>query len=263
MTAFAGIVSLLLVAAGLFYTNDANRRQQQANRDQLKVAEQGQFTDRFGKAVEQLGQEGDDKLGVRLGGIYALERLMNDSPRDEPAIIEVLCAFVRIHAPRLVEVPPPARPPSSPDVQAAVTVLGRRPSPLAKGNSRLDFNSALLSMPAAELLGSNLAGANLEYANLLAGGLNNADLHGAYLRNANLQGAVLRAANLDSADLNGADLRSADLRNADLRGADLSGADMDGSPEQLFCSWVDDATKLPPYVTRPIENAPERNPACK
>jgi hypothetical protein len=36
---------------------------------------------------------------VRLGGIYALERIVNDSPDDRAIIIEVLTAFVRTHAP--------------------------------------------------------------------------------------------------------------------------------------------------------------------
>lgn len=101
LTALAGIASVLLVAASLLYTNNANRKQQQAARDQIKISEQQQITDRFGKAVEQLGQEdqpGQARLSIRLGGIYALQRLMFDSPRDEPTIIEVLCAFVRSHA---------------------------------------------------------------------------------------------------------------------------------------------------------------------
>src|SRR4029453_11591667 len=37
---------------------------------------QGHITDRYTKAIEQLGR---DKLDVRLGGIYALERIATDS----------------------------------------------------------------------------------------------------------------------------------------------------------------------------------------
>ena len=46
-----------------------------------RLSLQGQLTDRYTKAVEQLG---DDKLDIRLGGIYALERLAVDSQRDTP-----------------------------------------------------------------------------------------------------------------------------------------------------------------------------------
>src|SRR5215218_5855243 len=63
---------------------------------QARVAEQGHITDRFTKAVEQLGS---DKLEVRLGGIYALERVARDSRRDHGPIMETLTAFVRENAP--------------------------------------------------------------------------------------------------------------------------------------------------------------------
>jgi len=56
------------------------------------LSQEGQVTDRYTKAVEQLGS---DKLAVRIGGIYALERVARDSERDYPTVIEVLTAFVR------------------------------------------------------------------------------------------------------------------------------------------------------------------------
>ncbi len=45
----------------------------------LQVNQEGQITERFSRAIEHLG---DDRLAVRLGGIYALERIARDSPRD-------------------------------------------------------------------------------------------------------------------------------------------------------------------------------------
>ena len=53
------------------------------------------MTDRYTKAIEQLGS---DKLDVRIGGIYALERIARDSPRDHPTAMEVLAAFIRVHS---------------------------------------------------------------------------------------------------------------------------------------------------------------------
>jgi hypothetical protein len=52
-------------------------------------------TDRYTKAIEQLGS---DKLDVRIGGIYALERVARDSAKDHPTVIEVLKAFIREHS---------------------------------------------------------------------------------------------------------------------------------------------------------------------
>ena len=53
------------------------------------------MTDRYTKAIEQLGS---DKLDVRIGGIYALERVARDSARDHPTVMEVLTAFIREHS---------------------------------------------------------------------------------------------------------------------------------------------------------------------
>lgn len=51
----------------------------------LHINREGQITERYTRAVEQLGAAGDDgqeKIEVQLGGIYALERLAHDSPHD-------------------------------------------------------------------------------------------------------------------------------------------------------------------------------------
>ena len=67
-----------------------------------RLTQQGQITDRHTKAIQQLGSE---KAEVRLGGIYALERITNDSPQDRATIADVLTAFVRVHAPWPTERP--------------------------------------------------------------------------------------------------------------------------------------------------------------
>jgi hypothetical protein len=94
---FGQFVTAVAAIGALVFTASATR----ATSDQVRLSEQGQYTDRFGRAVEQLGQEDtadQKKLSIRLGGIYALERLMWDSKRDRPTIVEVLCAFIRTHA---------------------------------------------------------------------------------------------------------------------------------------------------------------------
>lgn len=56
-----------------------------------------QITDRFTKAIEQLGS---DRMAVRLGAVYALERIAKDSNRDFSVIMETLAAFVRERVPK-------------------------------------------------------------------------------------------------------------------------------------------------------------------
>ena len=62
----------------------------------LEVSREGQVTERFTKAIDQLGNK--DSLAVRVGGVYALERIARDSERDHGPIVEILTAFVRENA---------------------------------------------------------------------------------------------------------------------------------------------------------------------
>lgn len=191
-TGLVVIGGVVFTAQGLWYTAQSLETSRQAQ----SVAEQGQVTDRYTKAVEQLGSAKDD---VRLGGIYALERLAKDSPRDHQTIYDVLTAFVRQHDPK-----PAAKLPKEPatDVQAALTVFGRR----KESNDRFNLREVRVK-------GADLSPANLDRVDL---------------SDANLRDANLRDANLRDADLIGTDLSGADLRDADLRGTDLSGADLRG-----------------------------------
>ena len=81
---------LLTLAAGVFVAATLWFTAQN-----YRLARQGQVTDRYTKAVEQIGS---DKLDVRIGGIYALERIARDSARDHPPVMAVLTAFVREHS---------------------------------------------------------------------------------------------------------------------------------------------------------------------
>ena len=88
---------LLTLAAGVFAAGALafTARNFTLSRRTLDLTEQGQVTDRYTKAIEQLGS---DKLDVRIGGIYALERVARDSARDHPAVMEVFTAFIREHS---------------------------------------------------------------------------------------------------------------------------------------------------------------------
>jgi uncharacterized protein YjbI with pentapeptide repeats len=187
------------------------------------LAEQGQITDRFTKAVEQLGSE---KLDVRIGGIYALERVARDSIHDHPTVIEVLCAFVRTHSrePR----DPGAEKSVRPDIQAALTVIGRRKSDRDVGT--LELHSAKLAN--AYLVDADLVGANLIHADLTEVVLQNADLTDAILTgatlshcdliNANLTRAYLADALINDAVMLGANFTSAMLHDCDLTNAEFA-----------------------------------------
>src|SRR5262247_1209777 len=141
----------LLVLLGLY----ATFRNIGIARENLRVAEEGKLTERFSKAVELLGS---DKLDVRLGGIYALERIAQDSLKDHWTVMEVLTAFVREQShkeaiqyrkflttfDRYLE-NPEIHPKEAPeykyptDIQAALTVISRRKwSEQEKPHQRVD-----------------------------------------------------------------------------------------------------------------------------
>jgi hypothetical protein len=229
VTTIAGIVSVLLVAAGLFYTNAANREEQQATREQLHLAQQGQVTDRLTSAVEQLGSE---KLDVRLGAIYALERIMHDSAADQPMVLEILAIYVRQRIPRISPwtfVDPSSQPVHAltalpVDVLSAMTVLGRRNARYDREGQRPDLTNVNLAY--ADLRNVKLSRVDLSSTDLTGANLVGADLVGAGLSFAQAGGAILMGADLRDANMVEMNLRNADLSDANMLGANLVGADL-------------------------------------
>ena len=237
---------LLTLGAGLFafWALVYTARNFTLSRRNVQLTEQGQVTDRYTKAIEQLGSP--DKLDARIGAVYALERIARDSAIDHPTVMEVLSAFIREHSHE--QWPPPAAdesatrpvPQTRPDVQAAITVIGRRDT--QRDRYCVDLTDA--NLPLADLTGANLSDADLTgadltsaklplaklpLANLTSADLSEANLTGTSLSKANLIDAKLTRADLTGADLTFADLTFANLTRAKLTGADLTGADLTGA----------------------------------
>ncbi|MGW5852769.1 pentapeptide repeat-containing protein [Streptomyces sp. NPDC055254] len=191
---------------------------------ELRISEHGQITSRFNAAVGNLGSQ---SLDIRLGGIYALQRIMQDSARDHPTVVSVLAAFAQQHAGSSTKslkeplegtydhVP-------KPDVKAAIATLARRDPDRDAGTvvdlSRTDLRGLRLSGKASIAL----PGVGLSEADLRWAFLNGADLRQADLQYANLDGAYLERADLRGARLAGASLSVTTLTRANLRGADVT-----------------------------------------
>lgn len=228
-TGLVVIGGVVFTAQGLWYTAQSLDASRQAQR----TSEQGQIADRYTKAVEQLGAT---KMNVRLGGIYALERLAQDSPRDHQTVYDVLAAFVREHDRKPIDEKTQSSFDPAADAQAALTVIGRRNG--TRDVSALDLSRSLLH--GAELDRANLRGVNLFNADLGSADLNGADLTDANVNGTNLEGAFLVGANLtramlhgnlkgthlDEANLTKADLTSVYMPEAYLTGANLTGANL-------------------------------------
>jgi uncharacterized protein YjbI with pentapeptide repeats len=215
-------VTVLAVLAGAvlaFQQLTEDRRQANATRE---LTVQSQASERFTRAIDQLGSE---RREVQLGGIYGLEQIAQQARDNRLAVTEVLVAYLHRRTPR------PTKPPSrknsfeelrlrASDVQAALTVLGRRrPAPT---DPRLDLRA--LDLRRADLNEARLSGALFSEADLSGADLRGADLGGADLNRADLPAALLNGANLRATLLTGADLSMAELYGADLGGALLHGA---------------------------------------
>ena len=171
------------------------------------AAEQGLITDRINTAVTGLGVEKtvkqtapdgkttentDANIEVRLGAIYALERISQDSDRDHMQIMEILCAHIRTNAPLDPETSMSRKEPRA-DIQAALTVIGRR----APDKIALELHKGfVLDLRDADLRGAHLHDGDFAQARFWRG---------------NFQFAVLTRTNLKGAQLNDATLSYAHL----------------------------------------------------
>ncbi|MGA5430643.1 pentapeptide repeat-containing protein [Streptomyces koyangensis] len=260
------LVSVLLASfvavAGLWYSNIQSARDRAQFRQEFELSREGQVTDRYTAAIENLGK---DTPEVRLGGIYALQRIMEDSTRDQPSVASVLAAYVRGHADK--DSAKGGR--VAADVQAALTIIAGRDTAHDRGFRpvlsrawlpRVNLNPVYRpGQRVAQLANSSLAGSYMPYANaqradlrgafmpdavltnamlseadLRGAWLDGADLTNAFLTDADLRGTKMESVILDKASMAGADLRKAfmvnvSLRDTHLHGADLSGADLSGS----------------------------------
>jgi uncharacterized protein YjbI with pentapeptide repeats len=203
----------------------------------LTTAREGQITERFTRAVDQLGNQSQE---VRLGGIHALGRISKESKKDYLPIMMILADYVRINSSvySYLENDSPkngsismdilaneiaknenseVRTVSS-DIQAALRVIGESKSCFKSENGkRLNLQDTFLKK--ADLSFFNLEGVFMSRANL-----ENAILGKTHLEEAFLNGTNLKFAYLGRAELKGANLVQADLSRADLTSVHLEGS---------------------------------------
>lgn len=232
-----------VLVAGLLFT----ARTYQSSRE-------GQVTDRYTAAVNQLG---NTEVAVRLGGIYALERIAVDSARDRTTIIEILAALIRA-----ASRPTDAETPSA-EVTAALSVLSRLPGANQprtldlRGSDLRGLRLEGLRLAGADLSGARLDGAHIPGANLQRTKLDRvvapkvtltlADLRNVVATGAKFAGAYLDQVDLRNADIHGGEFQACSMRGIDGRHATLESAHLDlaqlqaaddGTPTRLAGAWL-------------------------
>ncbi len=236
----------------------AARLQSEIANRQADTAEQGLITDRLNKATEGLGKSvnGEPVLEVRLGALYALERIAQDSIRDHVQVMEIMCAYVRTNSPVVgdmnkIDTITPLRK----DIQTALTIIRRRE--YGKGGAeRLEkeqtqgyqIDLSHCDLHKADLIGADLSRAKINHSYMRFAKLDRANLTGAEIDGTNLVSAELRGANLSyakisntdkienlahvrlmEANLSHAEIKDSNLVEAILLGADLSHAEIKDS----------------------------------
>lgn len=210
-----GIAALVGVGATLATIQHAGR--------QLTLAEKGHYTTRFNEATNNLGT---GKKDVAIGAIYAFDRIMHDSGRDQPGIIAVLTAYARENSPvpmtgtfaKLSGRIPELRH----DISAVVRVLAARP----RGkDARQEVDLNYTDLHNLRLTAYNVddikGGAKPEFLHLGPVNLNSTDLRFARIVKVDLDRSSLSSANLTCLLFTETTLTESDLRGATLDLANL------------------------------------------
>lgn len=178
----------------------------------IHIAQEGQITERFTRAVEQLGSS---SRSIRIGGIYALARIARDSPDDRWPVMDILAAYVRDNSPWSCD--------------AEHTMCRKRAesvkNEIGEPKAKVDIQAALTVLIKQDWTKSGERTLSLE----------NADLRGADLREGHLQQAILNKSYLGGAEFSGAQLENAHLiyvcipeyaqfTDSNAKGAQVNGA---------------------------------------
>lgn len=186
--AFGGL--LLLVS--LYFTRetlktnqrtvDLNAQNTAATIRNEDLARLSQNAERFFKATSQLA---DDSVVSRCGALYALESIAIDSDRDYPQVVALITGFLRercgvqqgeqldpaLEAAMLSETGPPR---AKEDVQAAMTILGRRKYTLGNGE-QFSLDLGYLDLSGIHIRDANFHGTNFQGGVMVGGSIENSD----------------------------------------------------------------------------------------
>jgi uncharacterized protein YjbI with pentapeptide repeats len=204
------LIGGVILVAGLYFTARG-----------FRLTRAGHITDRYAKSVEQLGH---DNLDVRIGGIFALEKIAHDSRTDRQTVVEILTAFVREHT--RVDPRTPKTEVIAADVQAALAVLGRRSGVEEERHSLNLYNCGLND--------ADLGNADLRRAMFFYSSLTGAVFYGSRLDDAGLSFCKAERGSFNGVSARGAHFVNAAYRkvyfiNGDFTDADFYGCDLTGS----------------------------------
>ena len=213
--------------------SDAALRQSQTSQRSLETAQRSLLNERYQKGAEMLG---NNILSVRLGGIYALQRLAEEYPKEyHIQIMELFCQFARypVRDENMEGEQGKGRFHSREDVQAVMNAIGNRDEKRIKIEKENGFRLALSNV---KLQRYNMSHANLSQLRFGVDDSSKAQFNpsSVSLRTPNFSDVYFTGANLSGADFYGANFSGSQFLFADLSGAifweaNLSGANFNDS----------------------------------
>ncbi len=228
--------------------------------NQNKISEQGRIAEQISRAIDQIGayktassQKSEPNIEARVGGIYSLERIAQDSDRDYAKIMNILCAYVRATA---LKKPKNIRE----DIQGAIDVLGTK----TKRSNLLEEQAKFR----VNLENCNLSGYSFnegDFNRYIENGKNGAifdkskfektRFYNTDLSYASFDGAILTKTYFDATKLKGARFAGADCGGTIFKGAYVYGADFSKArnltQNQVNKMIGDNDTLLPDDIERP------------
>lgn len=262
-TMLVALGAAVVAGLGLMYTHLNLQHTRDKDREQAELAREGQVTERYVEAIKLLGSDSETE---RLGGIYALERIMKDSEKDHGTVVEVLASFVRSRCERqddtqLVEVDgehgiltvsnPPTR-----DGVVAFEVLCRRPD--RDEPHHVDLRDVTLH--GVHIEGGRLQGFDLSEADLREATFIDCNLESARLNQAFLAKVTLATCNLSRVNFDGASLADARLHNVSLEKASFRSTQMEGRADRQRFDGTSRSTRSGNYRCPVFRRAPARSP---
>ncbi len=261
----APIALVLAVWRSIVASRQADTAQLQAG-----IAERGLLNERYQKGAEMLGSP---VLAVRLGGIYAAQRLAEEHPLEyHLQVMRLFCSFVR-------NPPYGSGPGTAPgeDVIAILDAIAYRGTQRIRLELKEDFRLDLtgVSMRSLEFREADFSQAILIYADLSEASFRNSnfddvDLGQAILFQTRFSDSRLRSASfvyaqlleatfvrsdLSKASLSHANLSDANIMLTTMRGTDLSRCTVSGArfedlmflQTELDRAWPDTNNNLPQF----------------
>jgi hypothetical protein len=250
--AFGGLALIATLAVSAYQVSEARRSTNENLRladENLRLSEQGQVSERFARAIEELGATnaiGDPAIDVRTGALFSLRRIGLDAPLHAEPAFRVVASYIRNHY-KEPDLPADGckafNTPASDVSTALVFILPQLAEHLLEDLSvrKLGKMTGLggatmrgLALDNLVLTDFDLTGIKLPYANL-----GNLDARDSILRSARFMRACLQRANFHGADIRNADFSGANISGADFSGACLEGADFSDVTVDIYTSFDD------------------------